>query len=64
MRFVAGGARGFTATDTGHAGVIEADGTIDVALAGGRDLVVRFPEFVEGPDAGRPPRVFKCGARS
>jgi len=64
VRFVAGGARGFTATDTGHAGVIEADGTIHVALAGGRDLLVRFPEPVEGSDTGRPPRVFKCGART
>jgi len=30
--------------ESGHKGVIEADGTIHVAMAGGLDLVIHFPD--------------------
>jgi hypothetical protein len=63
VRLVPGGMRGFTAVETGHAGAIESDGTIHLALAGGIDLTVRFP--APGPgDPAPPPRTFPCGARS
>ena len=44
VRLVPGGAKGFTATESGHKGVIEADGTIHVAMANGLDLVIHFPD--------------------
>ena len=44
VRLVPGGAKGFTAMESGHKGVIEADGTIHVAMAGGLDLVIHFPD--------------------
>ena len=51
VRPVPGGARGFTALESGHRGIVEADGTIHLGLANGLDLVIRFPE-ASGPDAG------------
>ena len=51
VRPVPGGARGFTALESGHRGMVEADGTIHLGLANGLDLVIRFPE-ASGPDAG------------
>jgi hypothetical protein len=44
VRLVPGGAKGFTATESGHKGVIEADGTIHVVMANGLDLVIHFPD--------------------
>ncbi len=44
VRLVPGGAKGFTAMESGHKGVIEADGTIHVAMANGLDLVIHFPD--------------------
>ena len=52
---VPGGAKGFEALDSGHRGIVEADGTIHLATANGLDLVIRFPDEEElerdtGPD--------------
>jgi len=44
VRLVPGGAKGFTAMESGHKGVIEADGTIHVAMTNGLDLVIHFPD--------------------
>ena len=44
VRLVSGGAKGFIAMESGHKGVIEADGTIHVAMANGLDLVIHFPD--------------------
>ena len=44
VRLVPGGAKGFTADESGHKGIIEADGTIHLSMANGLDLVIRFPE--------------------
>ena len=44
VRLVPGGAKGFTAMESGHKGVIDADGTIHVAMANGLDLVIHFPD--------------------
>lgn len=52
VRLVPGGAKGFAAMESGHKGVIEADGTIHIALANGLDLVIHFPD---GDDAGGVP---------
>ena len=43
-RFVPGGAKGFSALESGHKGIVEAGGTIHLAMANGLDLVIRFPE--------------------
>ena len=55
VRLVPGGAKGFEALDSGHRGIVEADGTIHLATANGLDLVIRFPDEEElerdtGPD--------------
>jgi len=58
VRLVPGGAKGFTAMESGHKGVIEADGTIHVAMANGLDLVIHFPDddgSNGGPGSGDPP---------
>lgn len=47
-RNISGGAKSFRALETGHAGMIEADGTIHLTLSGGLDLVFRFPESTPG----------------
>lgn len=44
VRLVPGGTKGFTADESGHKGIIEADGTIHLSMANGLDLVIRFPE--------------------
>jgi hypothetical protein len=44
VRLVPGGAKGFTAVESGHKGIIEADGTIHLSMANGLDLVIRFPK--------------------
>lgn len=47
-RSISGGAKSFRALETGHAGMIEADGTIRLTLASGLDPVFRFPESAPG----------------
>jgi hypothetical protein len=49
VRLLAGGAKGFTCEESGHGGLIESDGTIQLSLNSGQDLVIRFPET---PDQG------------
>ena len=44
VRLVPGGAKSFAAMESGHKGVIEADGTIHVAMTNGLDLVIHFPD--------------------
>ncbi len=41
-RLLSGGAKGFQCGQSGHGGLIEADGTINLGLKSGLDLVVRF----------------------
>ncbi len=43
-RSVSGGAKNFRALESGHAGMIEADGTIHLSLSNGLDLIVHFPD--------------------
>ena len=43
-RSISGGSKSFRAMESGHAGMIEADGTIHLSLASGLDLVIRFEE--------------------
>jgi len=38
-----GGSKSFAAQESGHRGVVEAEGTIHLALSNGLDLVIRFP---------------------
>jgi len=47
MRLVRGGAKGFSAQESGHKGIIEADGTIHLSMANGLDLVIRFPKDLD-----------------
>ena len=42
VRLLSGGAKGFQCGQSGHGGLIEADGTIHLGLKNGLDLVVRF----------------------
>jgi len=49
VRLVPGGAKGFSTQESGHKGIIEANGTIHLSMANGLDLVIRFPD---GIDAG------------
>lgn len=51
-RSISGGSKSFRAMESGHAGMIEADGTIHLSLASGLDLVIRFPEGNSGGDGG------------
>ena len=44
VRTISGGAKSFRSLESRHAGMIEADGTIHLTLATGRDLVIRFPD--------------------
>ncbi len=58
VRPVPGGARGFTAQESGHWGIVEADGTIHLSTATGLDLVIRFANRAEWNDIaglGDPP---------
>lgn len=47
-RSISGGSRSFRALESGHAGMIEADGTIHLSLSNGLDLVIRFPKTSPG----------------
>jgi len=42
VRLLSGGAKGFQCGQSGHGGLIEADGTIHLGLKSGLDLVIRF----------------------
>lgn len=60
-RSISGGAKSFRALETGHAGMIEAGGTVHLTLASGLDLVFRFPEGSgDGSDTDRGPVCFEC----
>lgn len=60
-RSISGGAKSFRATESGHAGMIESDGTVHVSLASGVDLVVRFSEGPSGGEVGGDsPACFDC----
>lgn len=43
-RSISGGSKSFRAMESGHAGMIEADGTIHLSVASGLDLVIRFQQ--------------------
>ncbi|NLN74990.1 MAG: hypothetical protein GX139_01580 [Armatimonadetes bacterium] len=60
-RSISGGAKNFKASESGHAGMIEANGTIHMSLSGGLDLVIRFPEDSSGDGGdGQSPVCFNC----
>lgn len=60
-RNISGGSKSFRAMESGHAGMIEADGTIHLSLASGLDLVIRFPEGNSSGNGGDDaPICFDC----
>lgn len=60
-RSISGGSRSFRAMESGHAGMIEVDGTIHLSLASGLDLAIRFPDdFGSGGDNNNAPVCFDC----
>jgi len=63
VRTISGGARSFRSLGSGHAGMIETDGTIHLTLATGRDLVIHFPDQPNGgSDGNDAPICFDCEA--
>lgn len=46
------GERGFSCTESGHAGMVGTDGTIELSLSGGEDLVITFPSSGTGAGTG------------
>jgi len=48
VRLLCGGAKSFSARESGHRGIVEAGGTVHLSLANGQDLVIRFPETGDG----------------
>ncbi len=62
-RSISGGSKSFRAVESGHAGMIEADGTIHLSLATGLDLVIRFTQdhgHGSGADNDNAPVCFDC----
>ena len=60
-RTISGGSKSFRAMESGHAGMIEADGTIHLSLASGLDLVIRFTQDPgDGSGDGNGPVCFDC----
>lgn len=62
-QILAGGAVAWTATESRHRGIVQGDGTINVAFACGRDLIIHFPEDdgeLPGPSE---PICFNCQER-
>lgn len=58
---ISGGSKSFRAMESGHAGMIESDGTIHLSLASGLDLVIRFPEGTGSGDGNDDaPICFDC----
>ena len=65
VRPVPGGAKGFAPLESGHRGIVEADGTIHLTTASGLDLVIRFPSRGEWDNiagSGDPPTL-QCQER-
>jgi hypothetical protein len=65
VRSVPGGARGFAALESGHRGIVEADGTIHLTTTQGLNLVIRFPDrgewdYIAGPGG---PQTLRCEER-
>lgn len=50
IRLLAGGAKGFTCSESGHGGLIESNGTIHLSLKNGQDLIIRFSDVPEHPE--------------
>lgn len=67
LRLLAGGAKGFTCSESGHGGLIESDGTIHLSLKGGQDLILRFPDSFDqaedGSDENDESRTLVCERR-
>jgi len=60
-RSISGGAKSFKALESGHAGMIETNGTIHLSLSDGIDLVIHFPQSGSGDDGdGSGPVCFNC----
>lgn len=60
-RSISGGAKSFKALESGHAGMIEADGTIHLSRSGGLNLVIHFPENGSGDGGDNSgPVCFNC----
>lgn len=60
------GSKGFQAKETGHKGMVEADGTVHLSLAQGDDLIFRFPGSADDPvnQEVDPPKQFCEGRNS
>lgn len=56
---IADALRSFAFAESGHAGVVEADGAIQIGLGNGLDLIVNFP-VGEGADDTPPPDIPFC----
>jgi hypothetical protein len=67
VRLLAGGAKGFTCSESGHGGLIQSDGTIHLSLKGGQDLIIRFPDAFDqvedGSDENDEPCTLVCERR-
>jgi hypothetical protein len=67
VRLLAGGAKGFTCSESGHGGLIESDGTIHLSLKCGQDLIIRFPDpfdqVKDGSNENDEPRTLTCERR-
>jgi len=60
-RSISGGSKSFRSMESGHAGMIEADGAIHLSLASGLDLVIRFTQDPgDGSGDGNGPVCFDC----
>jgi hypothetical protein len=60
-RLLSGGAKGFQCGQSGHGGLIEADGTIHLGLKSGLDLVIRFQGEPIDDDAPENDCSGRCG---
>jgi hypothetical protein len=52
VRLLAGGAKGFACSESGHGGLIESNGSIHLSLKGGQDLIIRFPDDPSHEEGG------------
>ncbi len=61
VRTISGGAKSFRALESGHAGMIEADGTVHLSLSNGLDLIIHFPDDPgSGIDEDHAPVCLNC----
>ncbi len=60
VRLISGGAKSFRCLESGHAGMIEANGTIHLSLSSGIDLVIHFPEDGGSGGNDQGPVCFDC----